>query len=189
MVQRRIGYNRCYKCNIQIETIQWVRFGNPWKKKIVPETVLFSWDFQIVISNVFIQYYSYFCEHNTRHTNDIPLIKVKHNVFQNSFFPSVVIQWNKLEQNICNEESLNIFKNIFLNFIRRSWSTVFNCHNLKGVNLLIRLRLGWSHLREHSSFQDSLNPRCSCGKEIEPSAHVFFRCPNIQNKDELFLIL
>ena len=48
-----------------------------------------------------------------------------------------------------------------LNFIRASRSTVFNCHNPKGVKLLTRLRLGLSHLREHKfkySFQDSLNP-------------------------------
>ena len=59
--------------------------------------------------------------------------------------------------NICNSESLNVFKKRLLNFIRPSGTTVFHCHNPKGVKLLTMLRLGLSHLREHKfkhSFQD-----------------------------------
>ena len=66
--------------------------------------------------------------------------------------------------------------------MRPSGSTVFNCHNPKGVKLLTRLRLGLSHLGgEHKfkhSTQDSLNPICSCGIDIETSAHVLLHCPN-----------
>ena len=46
--------------------------------------------------------------YNTKNTNSIPQFKVKHNFFQNSFFPSAVIEWNKLDLNIRNSESLNI---------------------------------------------------------------------------------
>ena len=46
---------------------------------------------------------------NTRNTY-IPLFKVKHSFFQNFFFPSAVIESNKLDLNIRNSESLNIFK-------------------------------------------------------------------------------
>ena len=81
--------------------------------------------------------------YNTRNTNNIPLFKVKNNSFQNSFFPSaVILEWNKLNLNIGSSESLNMFKKTLLNFIRPSGSTVFNCHNPKGVKLLTRLRLG-----------------------------------------------
>ena len=103
--------------------------------------------------------------YNTKNTNDIPLLKGKHNFFQNSFFPSAVMEWNKLDLNICNSESLNIFKKTLFNFIRPSGSTVFNCHSSKGVKLLTRLRLCLSHLREHKfkhGFHNSLNPICSC---------------------------
>ena len=107
--------------------------------------------------------------YNTRNTNNISLFKVKHNFFRNSFFPSALIEWNKLDLNIRNSESLNIFKKTLLNFIRPSGSTVFNCHNSKGVKLLARLILGLSYLREDKldhSFQDSLNPICCCGNGI-----------------------
>ena len=50
--------------------------------------------------------------YNTRNANNIPQFKVKHNFFQNSFFPSVVIEWNKLDQNIRNSENLFIFKRV-----------------------------------------------------------------------------
>ena len=109
---------------------------------------------------------------NTRNTSNIPLFKVKHNFFQNSFFSSAVIEWNKLDLNIRISERFNIFKKTRLNFIRPSGSTVFNCHNPKGFKLLSTLRLGLTHLREHNfkhSFQDSLNHISSYANDIETS--------------------
>ena len=123
--------------------------------------------------------------YNTRNTNNIPLFKVKHNFFQNSFFLSVVVEWKKLNLNKRNSKSLNIFKKILLNFIRPSESTVFNCHNLKGVKLLTRLKLGLTHFCEQKlkrSFQDSLNPICSCGNDTETSGHFLLHCPNFLNE-------
>ena len=108
--------------------------------------------------------------YNTRSTNNIPQFKVKHNFFWNSFFPSGVIEWNKLNLNIRNLESLNISKKSLLKFIRPSGSSVFNFHNLRGVKLLTRLKLGLSHLRKHKfkhRFQDALNPVRSCGNDID----------------------
>ena len=64
--------------------------------------------------------------YNTRNTNNIPQFKAKHNFFRNSFFTSAVIEWNKLELNIRNSESLNIFRKSLLKFIRPSGSSVLN---------------------------------------------------------------
>ena len=50
--------------------------------------------------------------YNTRNTNKIPLFKVKHNFFQNSFFTSAVIEWKKLDLNIRNSKSLNIVESL-----------------------------------------------------------------------------
>ena len=131
--------------------------------------------------------------YNTRNTNNIPQFKVKHNFFRNSFFPSAVIEWNKLDLNIRNLESLNIFKKMLLKFIRPSGSSVFNCHNLRGVKLLTKSRLGLSHFREHKfkhGFQDTLNPICSCGNDIETSELIsFFTVLIIPMKDQLSWIL
>ena len=78
---------------------------------------------------------------------------------------------------------------MLLKFIRPSGSSVFNCHNLRGVKLLTRLRLGLSHLREHKfkhGFQDSLNPICSCGNDIETSAHFLLYCLHYSNERSTF---
>ena len=130
--------------------------------------------------------------YNTRNANNIPQFKVKHNFFQNSFFPSVVIEWNKLDQNIRNSENLFIFKKKLLKFIRPSGNSVFKCHNPKGIKLLTRLRLGLSHLREHKfkhGFLDSLNPICSCGQNIERSTQFLFHCFNYSNERLFFLYI
>ena len=139
---------------------------------------------------IFLRFLDINIQSTYSNTNNIPLFKVKHNFFQNSSFPSAVIEWNKLDLNIRNSESLNIFKKTLLKFIRPSGSTIFNCHNPKGVKLLTRLRLGLSHLRERKfkhSFQDSLNHICSCGNDIETSAHFLLQCPNFSNERSTFL--
>ena len=112
---------------------------------------------------------------------------LKHDFFQNSFFPSVVIEWNKVDQNTQNSENLFIFKEKLLKFIRPSGNSVFICHNPKGIKLLTRLRLGPSHLREHKFKHDSLNPICSCSQNIETSTYFLLYCSNYSNKRLNFL--
>ena len=61
-----------------------------------------------------------------------------------------------------------------LQFVGPSPNSLFNCHNPKGIKYELRLRLGLSHLQEHKfkhSFQDTMNPFCNCGCEIETIAH------------------
>ena len=95
----------------------------------------------------------------TRNVDCIPRIKIKHNFFKNNFFPSAIIEWNKLDPAIRNAESLGIFKSNILKFFRPTPRSFFNCYNHKGIRLMTRLRLGLSHLREHKfnhNFQSSL---------------------------------
>ena len=116
----------------------------------------------------------------TRNIHNIPFFKTRHTFFKNSFFPSTIIEWNKLDHNIWNSSSFNIFRKGILKFIRPSANSLFNCHNPKGIKLITRLRLGLSHLRVHQfkhSFQDSLNPFCSCGLDIESTAHFLLHRP------------
>ena len=122
--------------------------------------------------------------YNTRNTNKITLFHTKNNFFKNSFFPSTVIEWNKLDPNLRSAASLSVFKKNLLKFIRPSPNSVFNCHNCKGIKYLTRLRLCLSHLREHKfkhSFQDTLNPFCLCGLDVE--TNMQFTAPCLQIKD------
>ena len=90
------------------------------------------------------------------------------------------MEWNKLDLEIKNSESIVTFKKRILSFIRPSADSTFNWYNPRGIKLLSRLRLGLSHLREHEfkhSFQDSLNPFCNCEKgEVETSSHHLLHC-------------
>ena len=97
---------------------------------------------------------------------NIHLIKTKHNFFKNSFFPSVIIEWNNLDPNC------------------------FDCPNPKGIKHITRLRLGLRHLREHKfkhSFQDTINPLCNCGRDIDSSTHFFLHCPFFINERRTLL--
>ena len=93
--------------------------------------------------------------YRTRQCNKIPAINVKHDFFKNTFFPSTIMEWNKLDWEIKNSESIVTFKKRILSFIRPSANSTFNCHNPRGIKLLSRLRLGLSHLREHEFKQFS----------------------------------
>ena len=56
----------------------------------------------------------------TRTVGNIPLIKTKHNFFKKYFFPSAIIEWNNLDPNLRNSNSISVFKEKILNFIRSS---------------------------------------------------------------------
>ena len=48
---------------------------------------------------------------STRNANNTPHFKVKHSFLKNTFFPSAIIEWNKLDLEIQNTPGINIFKN------------------------------------------------------------------------------
>ena len=100
-------------------------------------------------------------------------------ILKTHFFICVIGEWNKLNPEIRSSGSYNIFRKSLLNFIRPSASKVCNINDTISIELITRLRLGFSHLREHKfkhSFQDTLNPLCSCSIEAESTSHYFPRC-------------
>ena len=74
-----------------------------------------------------------------------------------------------------------MFLRKFLTFIRPLGNDTYGIYDPFGIRLLNRLRLGFSHLREHNfkhNFTDTLNPLCSCSLETEDTEHYFLRCQN-----------
>ena len=63
--------------------------------------------------------------YSTKNANNIPHFKVIHSFFRNTFFPSVIIEWNKLDPEIQNAPSLNTFKNNVLKFIRSTTNIIW----------------------------------------------------------------
>ena len=126
----------------------------------------------------------------TRNALNIPLLNTNHNFFENSFFPSAIIEWNKWDPGLRKAESLSLFKKNILKFILPSPNSVYNCHNPEGLKFITRLRLGLSYLREHkfkNSFQDTINPLCSCGLDVESTGHFLLHCPQFVNERRTLL--
>ena len=99
--------------------------------------------------------------------------------------PFNVIEWNKLDNNIRNSETVSASKKQILKFIGPSPNSTFNEHNPHGIKLLTKLPVGLSRLREHKFrhiFQDSLDPFCNCGHHIETTIHFFLHRSNYSNQ-------
>ena len=75
-------------------------------------------------------------------------------LFRNSFLPFTVNEWNKLNSDIKNSDSYEMFRKKLLAFIRPVRNSVYGIYDPFGVKLINRLRLGFSHLREHK-FRDN----------------------------------
>ena len=115
-------------------------------------------------------------QHQTRNSGNISSFFVKHDYFQNSFFPSAITQRNKLDCYISNADSFEVFKKRALSFIRPMLNRSYDIHNPLGVKYLTRLRIGFTHLKEHKfkhNFQDSIDTMCSCSSGIETAIHFF----------------
>ena len=127
---------------------------------------------------------------STRNANNIPHFKVKRSFFKNTFFPSFIIEWNKLDPEIQNAPSHNIFKKNILKFIRPVANKIFGCHNLKGIKYWTRLRLGLSYFHGHkfkNNFQDTLNSFCTCACNVENTSHFLLHCPNFLAERNILL--
>ena len=101
--------------------------------------------------------------------------------FRNSFFPYSILQWNNLDYRIRNLPSICQFKRAILNFFRPKPSLSFQGNN-QGLTFLTRLRVGFSHLREHKlrhGFVDTDDPFCTCCcNSIEDTEHYLLHCSN-----------
>ena len=64
-------------------------------------------------------------------------------LFKYSYIPSTIIEWNKLDKDILIVEINAFFRKRLLSFIRPK----ANVHNTKGIKILTRLRVGFSHLK------------------------------------------
>ena len=115
---------------------------------------------------------------NTRNRY-VSLFSCRTDTFKNSFIPSTIDFWYKLDEEIRNSKSIVIFKNKLLPFIRPTARSVFHIFDPQGLVLLTRLRLGLSHLNAHKfkhNFNDCINPLCTCSLETEDNTHFFLHC-------------
>ena len=105
--------------------------------------------------------------------------------YRASFFPFCINEWNNLDENIRNLPSISSFKTAILKFFKPNANSVFGVTDKKGVVLLNRLRVGFSHLREHKfrhNFADTVDPFCNCrNNSIETTQHFLMHCSDYSN--------
>ena len=111
----------------------------------------------------------------TRNVNDIATYQCRTDAFKFSFLLWNITEWNKIDIKIRNSP-YSVFRNYLLKETRPKPSPLYNIQNPSGIKLLIRLRLGLSHLNEHKfnhNFDDCVNPFCTCSLEPESTSHFF----------------
>ena len=66
--------------------------------------------------------------HTSRNVHSIPFLSIKHSFFKNTFFPSTIYEWNKLDPAIHNSESLSIIETVtFITAKKKKRSTNIKC--------------------------------------------------------------
>ena len=64
-------------------------------------------------------------------------------------------------------------------------NSIYNIHNPLGVKYLARLRIGFSHLKEHifrQNFEGLVDPMCSCSSGTETTIHFFLHYANFNTQ-------
>ena len=119
-----------------------------------------------------------------RHPSTSSVIRCRNDLFKNSFIPYVVREWNRLCTEIRNSTSWQEFRKSPLSFSKQTCFSLDSIRHFVGVKSLVRLRLGFTNLREHKfrhNFHDTLNPLCSCSLEPETTLHYLLCCHNFSS--------
>ena len=123
--------------------------------------------------------------YNTCYYSKIKQIFCRTETFNNSFLPQTIREWNKLDNSICKVSSYSVFPKALLDFTQPTVNSTFGTNDVSGLKLLIYLRVGFIHLREHkykNNLQDTLHPLCSCSLEAEDIYQFFIRSKNFSNQ-------
>ena len=118
------------------------------------------------------------------HPNTYSVMRCRNDYFKNSLITYVGRGWNRLSTEIHNSTSCQEFRKSLLSFIKPTSSSLFSIHHPVGIKLLVTLRLGFTHLREHKfrhNFHDTLNPLCSCSLEPETTSRYLLCCHNFSS--------
>ena len=74
------------------------------------------------------------------------------NMFSHTYFQNCMREWNRLDESGKSSPTASVFKSELMRLIRQPKRSLFGFHDIKGVQLLTRLRVEFSDLREHITF-------------------------------------
>ena len=83
---------------------------------------------------------------NTYNIENVETYYCSTDLVKYSFFPDVIVEWNKFDINLHNAKSFLIFRNSLLKIESPIQNPIYNIHDTMGIKYLTRLRLSLSHL-------------------------------------------
>lgn len=114
-----------------------------------------------------------------RNASSQRLIKCRTSGHKNSFLPSSVSAWNKLDPNIRNSSSVPVFKANLQKAYAFPKPLAYYSSGVRYLSILhTRLRLRASNLHSHLN-KVGLHPTntCDCGNQTETTEHYLMHCP------------
>ena len=99
--------------------------------------------------------------------------------FKSSFYPNCLLEWDRLDQDIRQSNSIAIFKRRSFSIIRPPAKSVFGIQSPRGLSILTQLCVGLSRLNFHKfmhNFSDTTNPLCPINDGVEDREHYFLLC-------------
>ena len=114
--------------------------------------------------------------YNKRRPNNLRTIACRTSLYNNSFLPSVISDWNFLRDEIKNAESLTSFK-YHLNLDKPAARPLYFFGERKIQIIHARLRNRCCSLNNHFYLKHLVqSPLCRCGS-VESTEHYFLECP------------
>ena len=115
--------------------------------------------------------------YNLRRNSNYENYVIRTESFSHSYFPYCVREWNQLDPQIKAQPSVSLFKKKLIELIRPNKRSVYKVVDLKGVQLLTRLRVKFSDLREHRFRHNFVvTPVCMRNEDDETTEHYLLRC-------------
>ena len=115
--------------------------------------------------------------YNLRRNSNYENYAIRTESFSHSYFPYCVREWNQLDPQIEAQPSVSLFKKKLIELIRPNKHSIYKVVDLKGVQLLTRLRVKFSDLHEHRFRHNFfVTPVCMCNKDDETTEHYLLRC-------------
>ena len=119
--------------------------------------------------------------HNTRNSENIPLIFCRSEQRRNSFFPSTIRSWRSLESNIRQSSSLNNFKKQLKRHVDKAPAYYHGGDRVAQIHHA-RMRMHCCTVNDFMYRCDlTASPQCACGAVKETVEHFLTDCPRFNS--------
>lgn len=120
-------------------------------------------------------------EYSLRNQDVIGQLRPRAERFKSSFYPSCLMEWNKLDHSIKASPTIASFKAKLLVLIRPTAKSVYGIYEPVGLSYLTQLRVNLSKLNLHKfqhNFRDAIDAMCPSNDGVESEEHFLLLCPS-----------